>query len=685
MNKLLFFNALFLLIFNSCLSDFSNNAKMIDDKVLENANAYNHNWLTYGKNYSEDRYNDENQINLENIENLGLEWHLNLETKRGIEATPIVVDGIMYITGPWSIVYSINAKNGDLIWKYDPKVPKHYGEKACCDVVNRGVAYYKGAVIFGSLDGRLISLDAKSGKVNWEVDTIVDKDLNYTITGAPRVFDGKVFIGNGGAEYGGIRGYFSAFDALSGKLAWRFFTVPGDPELPFEHEELEKASKTWTGEWWKLGGGGTVWDSFVYDPELKLVYVGTGNGSPWNREIRSPKGGDNLFLSSILAINVESGKLKWHYQTTPGETWDYTAVQQIILSDLYINGKNRKVLMQAPKNGFFYVLDRITGELISADPYVYVNWAKKVDLDTGRPIETKGSRYKDKNKQIFPSPVGGHNWQPMSYNNNTGLVYIPARENSMFFGENTSYVMEKNQWSTGVATDNGRENIVDNGKIKKSHGKLIAWDPISKSEKWSYIHKSPWNSGVLSLKDIVFQGDAEGVFRAFNAENGEVVWEKNLLSGIVAPPISYYIDNEQYITIPVGWGGVLGLWTKYTDQIYPGTLYTFKLNSNNAMPNYPKKEKPQRIALDVSLPAKNISHGESLYGKYCVMCHQLGNGGGSIPDLTYSKESIFNMMKEIVIDGVFLEKGMPSFKNRLSENDLNDIKSYILDFSNKLN
>jgi quinohemoprotein ethanol dehydrogenase len=330
-------------------------------------------WLLHGRNYYEDRYSPLEQINKENVSKLGLTWSLNLGTRRGIEATPIVAGGVMYVSGPWSKVYAIDVRNGKLIWTYDPKVPGRFGEKACCDVVNRGVALYRGIVYLGTLDGRLIALNAKNGLPVWTVLT-VDNSKPYTITGAPRVIGGKVIIGNSGSDYG-VRGYITAYDAGSGKQVWRFYTVPGNPAEPFENEAMELAANTWKGKWWEYGGGGTAWDAMAYDPALNLLYVGTGNGGPWNREHRSPGGGDNLFLASILALDPATGQLKWHFQTTPGESWDYTATQPLILADLRINGTQRKVIMQAPKNGFFYVLDRTNGRFISARPYVYVNWA----------------------------------------------------------------------------------------------------------------------------------------------------------------------------------------------------------------------------------------------------------------------------------------------------------------------
>jgi quinohemoprotein ethanol dehydrogenase len=401
-------------------------ARLIDDAALRKADERRGDWITHGRTYSETRFSPLNQINAGNIKQLGLAWSFDTDTTRGLEATPIIVDGVMYTTGSWSVVFALDARTGRQLWKWDPQVPRSFGYKACCDVVNRGVAVYKGKVYVGTLDGRLVALDADSGKPLWEVVT-VDQSLPYTVTGAPRVVKGKVLIGNGGAEMG-VRGYISAYDAETGKMAWRFYTVPGDPSKPFESPAMERAAKTWSGEWWKIGGGGTVWDSMAYDPELDLLYIGTGNGSPWNREIRSSGTGDNLYLSSIVALKPETGEMVWHYQTTPGDSWDYTATQHIILADLDIGGRNRKVLMQAPKNGFFYVIDRKNGELLSAQAYVPISWAKEVDKQTGRPVENPGVRYKDSAAFIKPGPLGGHNWQPMSYNPQTGLVYIPAQD-----------------------------------------------------------------------------------------------------------------------------------------------------------------------------------------------------------------------------------------------------------------
>ena len=363
------------------------------------------NWLAHGRNYEEQRFSPLNQINQETVSDLELAWYADTGTTRGLEASPIVVDGVMFATGSWSLVYAYDARTGELLWRYDPEVPREWGAKACCDVVNRGVAVWKGKVYFGTIDGRLIALDAGSGEVVWDVQT-TPRDKPYTITGAPRIVKDLVIIGNGGAEYG-VRGYITAYDSESGEEVWRFYTVPGDPEAGFESPAMRAAASSWRGgKWWEIGGGGTVWDSMAYDPELDLLYIGTGNGSPWNRYIRSPGGGDNLYLSSIIAINPDNGSMVWYYQTTPGDTWDYTATQHIMLLDLEIQGQLRKVLVQAPKNGFFYVLDRRTGEFISAKPYVQTNWASHVDPETGRPVETEG-QYANEPKPVYPSPYGG--------------------------------------------------------------------------------------------------------------------------------------------------------------------------------------------------------------------------------------------------------------------------------------
>ena len=367
MKLLKLFKRVFLLLFSLCLiscgdainsnQETSDNSKTEEYLRINQAESEPQNWLSHGRTYKEQRFSPLSQINSDNIQNLGLDWFFDIDTQRGQEATPIVVDGKMYISTAWSMVKALDAKTGKLLWEYDPEVDRAWGVHACCDVVNRGVAFWDGQIFVGTLDGHLVALDADTGAVNWKILTI-DNSKPYTITGAPRVVNGKVIIGNVGAEYG-VRGYVSAYDVENVDMAWRFYTVPDNPKNGFESEAMEMAAETWTGEWWSLGGGGTVWDSMAYDPELNLLYIGVGNGSPWNQSIRSPKGGDNLFLSSIVALQADTGEYVWHFQTTPGDTWDFTATQQITLADIEIEGVTRKVLMQAPKNGFFYVLDRV--------------------------------------------------------------------------------------------------------------------------------------------------------------------------------------------------------------------------------------------------------------------------------------------------------------------------------------
>ena len=661
----------------------------VDDAAITNADAKPGDWLSHGRNYQEDRYSPLDQINKETVKKLGLAWSLDLGVMRGIEASPIVVDGVMYLTGPWSVVWAIDLRKGEQIWKYDPEVPAEYAEIACCDVVNRGVALYKGAVFFGTIDGRLISLDAATGTVNWEKLTI-DRARKYTITGAPRIVKGNVLIGNGGAEFD-ARGYVSAYDAKTGKENWRFYTVPGDPSKPFENPILEEAAKTWTGEWWTMGGGGTVWDAIVYDPELNLVYIGVGNGTPWDQLHRSPGGGDNWFLSSIVALNADDGKYAWHFQTTPGDTWDYTSTQPMVLADLEIEGKMRKVIMQAPKNGFFYVLDRTDGSFISAEPYTKQNWAKGMD-EKGRPIEEEYARYKDagKNTVIAPGAYGGHNWQPMAFNKETKLMYIPTHKVSLAFSHDEENSFNK----VGRGASGSGWNVSYGDKLYKPmvmkaddpnpyapSGRTVAWDPIAQKEVWGVDHPlTHWNGGIITTKGgLVFQGDATGMLKAYDASNGTVLWEHDLQTGIIAPPVTYAIDGKQYLSIAVGWGGITGLTRKFTENVNPGRIYTFEIDGNAEMPAEIMAAKTELTALAPTGGPADIGRGLTLYVKFCVQCHgdAFGTGGGAIPDLTHSSEGVFKNHKEIILNGALASKGMPNFEGRLTERDVEDIGSFV--------
>jgi PQQ-dependent dehydrogenase (methanol/ethanol family) len=508
------------------------------------------------RTYDEQRFSPLTGVDVGNVAQLGLAWSYDLDTAHRVqESTPLVIDGVMYVTSAWSKLFALDARTGKEIWRFDPKVPGEAGVKACCDVGNRGVAAWNGRIFLGTLDGRLLAIDAATGKSVWEVMT-VPAGQNYTITGAPRVFDGKVLIGNGGAELG-ARGFVTAYDAETGKEIWRFYTVPGDPAKPFENPALEKAAKTWKGEWWKYGGGGTVWDSIVYDPKLGLIYIGVGNGAPWNQAVRSPGGGDNLYLSSIVALKADTGEYVWHFQTTPGETWDYTATQPMILADLEIGGKPRQVLMQAPKNGFFYVIDRVTGEFISGGAYAFMNWAKGLDPKTGRPLENREARYDKSGKPavVVPGPGGAHNWHPMSYSPITKLAYFPVIEAGFAFIPAAKMKTNTIGWNTGVDFNAGSlptDPKVLAGIKSQLKGHLVAWDPVAQKEVWRAQFDSPWNGGTLATAAI----SCSTAMRAANSWRTAPPTDRNSgrrrrRPGVMAGPMSYEIDGEQYVAIEV--------------------------------------------------------------------------------------------------------------------------------------
>lgn len=661
-----------------------NSANKIDDIALKNVGARAGDWVTHGRDYAETRFSPIKQVNDTTVKDLGLAWSFDTNTDRGLEATPIIVDGVMYTTGSWSIVFALDARTGKQLWKWDPQVAHSYGARACCDAVNRGVAVYKGKVYVGTLDGRLAALDAATGKPAWEVVT-VDQSKQYTITGAPRVVKGKVIIGNGGGEYG-MRGYVSAYDAATGKLAWRFHTVPGDPKetVPTTMKPaMDKAAKTWTGEWWKLGGGGTVWDSLAYDPELDLLYVGTGNGSPWNQNVRSPGGGDNLYLSSILAIKPDTGALVWHYQTTPGDMWDFTATQHMILADLTINGQRRKTLMQAPKNGFFYVLDRATGELISAESYVTVTWAKGVNKKTGRPIENPENRYKDKPVVMQPGPLGGHNWQPMSFNPQTGLVYIPAQETGFAYGQERDFKYKDRGWNIGVDFA-----LVKDPPTALPTGHLLAWDPVAQKERWRVPYVVMWNGGTLTTAgNLVFQGTADGRFVAYSADKGAKLWEVNVGTGIIASPVTYEIDGVQYVSVMAGWGGAFALTGGSLGlPATPGRVLTFALNGKAPLEVVAVKPSRPPEPIESKATTGMIAKGGDLFAQYCAVCHGLAamGGGGVLPDLRNSSTATFSSFQKIVLDGALAGEGMPSFKYSLNDEDVDAVKAYVISRRNEL-
>ena len=659
----------------------------VNESRLLSADREPGNWMTYGRTYDEQRFSPLNQINNQNVSQLGLAWYYDLDTNRGQEATPIVADGVMYFTSAWSKVFALNAATGKLLWSYDPKVPGDWAVNACCDVVNRGVAAWNGKIFFGTLDGHLIALDAANGHPVWETLTI-DPGSRYSITGAPRVTRGKVIIGNGGGEFG-VRGYVSAYDSETGKLAWRFYTVPGDPSKPFESPILAKAAQTWSGEWWKLGGGGTVWNAIAYDPELDQLYVGTGNGTPWSAKFRSPKGGDNLLTCSIVALKIDSGEYVWHYQQDPADAWDFDSAEDIILADLVIDGRVRKVLMQAPKNGFFYVLDRANGTLLSAKPYTFVNWATGVDLKTGRPVETTLSRYQGTNPApIVPGPVGAHSWQPMSYSPITGLVYIPVNDAGFKYKSAASFHAERLAPNYGI--DVVAAGMPQDPKIKKAilatvKGKLIAWNPVQQKAAWTLERPGPWNGGTLATAgNLVFEGTASGDFEAYRADNGAKLWSFPAQTGVMAGPVTYQVSGEQYVAVLAGWGGVFPLAAGEVSFASGrvrnvSRMLVFKLGGKASLPPVQAVEQPELTTLPNASSPAMIAKGEQLFQSYCAECHgDVAVSGGVLPDLRHSSTLTDDTWFEIVLRGDLHSQGMVSFSRELSRDDAAAIRSYVL-------
>lgn len=638
-------------------------------------------WPTIGVDYAETRYSRLDQINATNVKDLGLAWSYNLESTRGVEATPVVVDGIMYVSASWSVVHAIDTRTGNRIWTYDPQVDRSTGFKGCCDVVNRGVALWKGKVFVGAWDGRLIALDAATGKEVWQKNTFEGQKGSLTITGAPRVFKGKVIIGNGGAEYG-VRGYITAYDAETGEQKWRWFSVPGDPSKPFEDESMKRAARTWdpSGKWWEAGGGGTMWDSMTFDAELNTMYVGTGNGSPWSHKVRSPKGGDNLYLASIVALDPDTGKYKWHYQETPGDNWDYTSTQPMILADIKIAGKPRKVILHAPKNGFFFVLDRTNGKFISAKNFVPVNWASGYDKN-GKPMNIAAARDGSKPHDAVPGPYGAHNWHPMSFNPQTGLVYLPAQNVPVNLMDDKKW--EFNQAGPGKPQSGTGWNTAKffNAEPPKSKpfGRLLAWDPVAQKAAWSVEHVSPWNGGTLTTAgNVVFQGTADGRLVAYNATSGEKLWETPTGTGVVAAPSTYMVDGKQYVSVAVGWGGVYGLAARATERQGPGTVYTFVVGGKARMPEFVAQRTGQLLQGVKYDPAK-VEAGTMLYVANCVFCHGVPgvDRGGNIPNLGYMDASYIENLPSFVFKGPAMARGMPDFTGKLSGDDVESIKAFI--------
>lgn len=663
------------------------NAANVDHQRLLHADRTPGEWMAPGRTYGEQRFSPLKQITDANVATLGLAWYADLPVDRGVEASPLMVGGVLYNIEPWNVTVAYDARTGRQLWRYDPKVDRDKGRLACCDIVTRGLAAWQGKILIATLDGRLIAVDAKTGKPKWSVDTL-EPIWPYTITGAPRVFDGKVLIGNAGAE-GAARGYVTAYDVNTGKQLWRFYTVPGDPAKPQASPALEMAAKTWNGEWWKRGGGGTVWDSIVYDPDLDLVYIGVGNGGPWAQVYRSPGGGDNLFLSSIVALNARTGDYVWHYQTTPGDEWDYTATQSMILADLTIDGKLRKVLMQAPKNGFFYVLDRATGKLISGEPYVAMSWANGIDMATGRPNVNPEARYGVTPVLITPGPGGGHNWNPMAFSPQTGLAYFPVTEMYMAYAVNPNFKPTPGNMSQlGIATTGYELTRKAANAYAAANNKtwLTAWDPIAQKERWRVPYPVRGSGGLLATGgNLVFQGTVGGTFAAYRADTGEKVWEMPVQQVPIAAPISYMIGGVQYVAVNAGWGGGLAHSTTAKSLGFPLSpsprLLVFKLGGAVQLPAIEGSGPELVRPADTTASAEIIARGEQVYAQQCASCHGEQARGG-VKDLRRMTPATHGEFLDIVLGGKRREKGMASFADLVSKGDAEAIHAYLIRRSN---
>jgi quinohemoprotein ethanol dehydrogenase len=656
-------------------------------------------WMSAGRTYDEQRYSPLTGINQSNVKSLGLAWSGDVDTERGQESTPVVVDGVMYVTTSWSKVYAYNAKTGQPLWRYDPKVDPTVGGIACCDVVNRGVAAWKGKVYLGALDGRLIALDAKTGAVDWTVQT-TDLKLPYTITQVPRVYKNTVVVGNAGAEYS-VRGYVSGYDTDTGKLKWRFYTVPypNDPATK-DQPELAKAAKTWGDtDPSKYGGGATAWDTIVYDPKTNLVFFGTGNGLAWSQTIRDAKGGDNLFVSSVIAINADTGKYVWHFQETPGDEWDYDNTNPLMIADLNIKGKKVHALMQAPKQAFFYVWDAATGKLISAEKFAPANWATKIDLKSGRPVENPAVRYTDKKAAIVqPAPLGAHNWYPMSYSPRTGLVYIGVTESSRgFLSADPATYQVKNPRASNTATISADKRIDDLYAQPGALGKgnitsyLEAYDPVNQKVVWKAQNKTYGASGTMvTASDMVFAGNQDGEFAAYDAKTGARLWAAKTQAKVVAAPSTYTIDGEQYVAVLVGARGLPGDAVR-TSLISANNsrILVYKLGANAQLPTTAvgPASTTSRTLNPPLLTGNNeqVIDGQTAYNKFCSGCHGANaQADKTAPDLRYS--TLLNSLSgfdDVVLGGSRASNGMISFRGTLASDDAENIFHYIVSQANK--
>lgn len=638
-------------------------------------------WPAFGRTYGEQHFSPLTEIDKQSVGKLGLAWSFDLPKGNSVTGA-IEVDGTIYVAPAYSFVHAIDAATGKLKWTFDPKAAEAAGRRLRLGWGSRGLAWWNGKVYTGTQDGRLIAIDARTGKPVWSVMTLEEGDYRF-ISGAPRAFAGKIIVGHGGADAASTRGYVTAYDAESGKQLWRFWTVPGDPAKGFENDAMRMAAQTWAGDWWVHGGGGTVWNAITYDEALNQIYLGTGNGAPWNHKIRSAGKGDNLFLSSIVALDANTGEYRWHYQTNPGESWDYNAAMNMQVAELPIDGKPRKVLLTAPKNGFLYVLDRTNGRMISAKPYVKVTWATGIDTQTGRPIEAPGVRYENgESFELAPSPMGAHTWLPMAFNPLNNLVYIPAIELSTTFNDRG---IKREGWRRAP------DNILDVGAAadfpltETGSSALVAWDPITQQQRWRIPTPGYWNGGVLTTAgDLVFQGHIDGTFNAYAAGTGKLLWSFDAKSPVLAPPITYTVNGRQHVTVLTGMGtsgSYLGpLLERF--NLNPATqarrVLTFVVGGAAQLP--PTERKPVEIVANRDYKPNSASEERGLvvYAQRCGVCHGFrAVAVGAAPDLRASTVPLFaEAFRPIVAQGALVANGMPKF-DELTDQQLEDVRQYI--------
>ncbi len=652
----------------------------VDTARIEHADRDPGNWLSVGRTYSEQRFSPLREINEHTVSRLGLAWYYDLDTFRGIEGTPVVVDGVMYATSAWTVTVALDARTGKELWRYDPHVPASWGRFVCCDVVSRGPAVYQGRVIIATLDGRLIALDARSGKPLWSTLTVDNKDWPYSITGAPRVVHDKVIIGNAGVELG-VRGYVSAYEVSTGKLVWRFWTTPGNPALGFENPTMAMAAKTWSGRWWTQGGGGAVWDSIVYDPDFNRIYIGTGNGAPWPHKLRSEGKGDNLFLASIVALDADTGAYVWHYQEVPGESWDFDVTQPMILADLTIEGRRRKVILQAPKQGFFYVIDRTDGKLISAGKFVDHNtWADHIDLETGRPVLLDNADYDEQPRLITPNAVAAHSWQPMSYNPVTGLAYFPVLVNQLAYEIEPNYVWHKFRMSWGTNAPPSAKNAAVREAVAKQKfdGYLLAWDPVHQKEAWRVPHGKGGNGGTLTTAgNLVVEGTSDQTLAIYRASDGRKLWETDAQTVPMAGPVTYSVDGEQYIAVEAG-GASFGF-ARGKPERGDSRILAYRLGGTLELPPIPKRPEYPPPPFLVGGTEADVKAGSIAYHRVCAQCHgRDAVSVNAIPDLRHMSPETRAQFKDIVLHGKRAAKGMANFSDVVTEKEAEQINDYLV-------